>query len=240
MILMIFFSLSLICCEVRQVCVGILLCSLQATIVPALDCSGQGLEGASCTISVEKLLDRAVQHAVLIYRISEESKMMFEEMFIPLSVMNPHVYGGTLCAPRTVAFPATKSEIQQISDKWLLHSVLILIQSWIDPLADLQVSMESYDNAPSVLLNRTKWLYTKLMSLEQGVLILIKQILGEGGLLLDIPEKTSDLLDSPDIFESVRRDYSVLYCFRKDAHKMETFLKLLKCRQTDKQNCSVF
>lgn len=36
-------------------------------------------------------------------------------MFIPLSVMNPHVYGGTMCAPRTVAVPATKSEIHQIS-----------------------------------------------------------------------------------------------------------------------------
>lgn len=63
-----------------------------------------------------------------------------------------------------------------LQDKWLLHAVLILIQSWIDPLADLQVSLESYDNAPSVLLNRTKWLYTKLLSLEQGVLILIKQV----------------------------------------------------------------
>nr|XP_055063819.1 somatolactin beta [Misgurnus anguillicaudatus] len=225
---------------VFQVCVGFVLCALQAMMIPALDCSDQGSDVTPCTISVEKLLDRAVQHAELIYRISEESKMLFEEMFIPLSVMNSYLHEGTMCARRSVPVPASKSEIQQISDKWLLHSVLILIQFWIDPLADLQRSLENYDNVPSVLLNRTKWLSTKLMSLEQGILVLIRQLLGEGSLLSEGPASMSDFLGSPDIFESVRRDYSVLYCFRKDAHKIETFLKLLKCRQTDKQNCSFF
>lgn len=42
----------------------------------------------------------------------------------------------------------------------------------------------------------------------------------------------------PEVLESVMRDYTLLSCFKKDAHKMETFLKLLKCRQTDKYNCA--
>ena len=42
----------------------------------------------------------------------------------------------------------------------------------------------------------------------------------------------------PEMLESVMRDYTLLSCFKKDAHKMETFLKLLKCRQTDKYNCA--
>ena len=41
----------------------------------------------------------------------------------------------------------------------------------------------------------------------------------------------------PEVLESVLRDYTLLSCFKKDAHKMETFLKLLKCRQTDKYSC---
>lgn len=40
-----------------------------------------------------------------------------------------------------------------------------------------------------------------------------------------------------EVLESVLRDYNLLSCFKKDAHKMETFLKLLKCRQTDKYSC---
>ncbi|KAL0183018.1 hypothetical protein M9458_022393, partial [Cirrhinus mrigala] len=124
-------------------------------------------------------------------------------------------------------------------DKWILHSVLILAQFWINPLVDVQVSLENYENAPSALVNRSKWMSTKLMSLEQGILVLIRQILGEGGLGLEVPEETSDHFSS-NTFETVRRDYSAIYCFRKDAHKMQTFLKLLKCRQIDKENCTFF
>lgn len=42
---------------------------------------------------------------------------------------------------------------------------------------------------------------------------------------------------SPEVLESVLRDYNLLTCFKKDAHKMETFLKLLKCRQSNKLSC---
>lgn len=42
----------------------------------------------------------------------------------------------------------------------------------------------------------------------------------------------------PMLLEPVLKNYNLLICFKKDAHKMETFLKLLKCRQTDNLNCA--
>jgi len=65
------------------------------------------------------------------------------------------------------------------------------------------------------------------------------QILGDGGLLLEAPDETSNHVVSSDV-DSLRRGYGTLVCFRRDAHKIETFLKLLKCRQIDKENCSFF
>lgn len=61
-------------------------------------------------------------------------------------------------------------------DTWLLHSVLMLIQSWIEPLVYLQTALDRYDNAPVVLLNKTKWVSEKLISLEQGVVVLIRKV----------------------------------------------------------------
>lgn len=61
-------------------------------------------------------------------------------------------------------------------DKWLLHSVLMLVQSWIEPLTYMQISMERYDHAPDMVLNKTKWVSEKLFSLEQGVVVLIKKV----------------------------------------------------------------
>lgn len=75
--------------EVLQVCVAFVLCSLQAVIASAVDCPDQETGGTSCTISLEKLLERAAQHAELIYRVSEESKLLFvsnREMNLKLSL----------------------------------------------------------------------------------------------------------------------------------------------------------
>ena len=61
-------------------------------------------------------------------------------------------------------------------DTWLLHSVLMLVQSWIEPLVYLQTTLDRYDDVPDVLLNKTKWVSEKLISLEQGVVVLIKKV----------------------------------------------------------------
>lgn len=66
-----------LCAAVLQVWMGILLCSVNDLLGSPLACSDRDPTGAQCSISVEKLLDRAIQHAELIYRISEEAKALF-------------------------------------------------------------------------------------------------------------------------------------------------------------------
>ncbi|XP_062242829.1 somatolactin alpha [Platichthys flesus] len=205
-----------------------------------LDCKDEQGSFTRCpSISQEKLLDRVIQHAELIYRVSEESCSMFEEMFVPFPLRLQRNQAGYACITKALHIPSSKSEIQQISDTWLLHSVLMLVQSWIEPLVYLQTTLDRYDNASEMLLNKTKWVSDKLISLEQGVVVLIRKMLDEGMLTATFNEQGLFQYDVlPDMLESVMRDYTLLSCFKKDAHKMEIFLKLLKCRQTDKYNCA--
>nr|XP_033952812.1 somatolactin alpha [Pseudochaenichthys georgianus] len=211
---------------------------LQTVSVP-LDCrEDQGGVNRCPSISQEKLLDRVIQHAELIYRVSEESCSLFEEMFIPFELQLQRNQAGYACITKALPIPSSRSEIQLISDKWLLHSVLMLVQSWIEPLVYLQTSLNLYDVAPDTLLNKTKWVSEKLISLEQGVVVLIKKMLDEGLLTTNSEQGLFHNDAQPEMLESVMRDYTSLSCFKKDAHKMETFLKLLKCRQTDKYNCA--
>ncbi|KAM3875323.1 somatolactin alpha [Diretmus argenteus] len=213
------------------------------TVSLPLDCKDeQGSSISRCpSISQEKLLDRVIQHAELIYRVSEESCSLFEEMFVPFPMRFSRNQAGYACITKALPIPSSKSEIQQISDKWLLHSVLMLVQSWIEPLVYLQTALDRYDDAPDMLLNKTKWVSEKLISLEQGVMVLIRKMLGEGMLTTTYSERGLAQYDvQPAMLESVQRDYTLLSCFKKDAHKMETFLKLLKCRQTDKYNCALY
>uniref|UniRef100_A0A3Q1GXG6 Somatolactin alpha n=1 Tax=Anabas testudineus TaxID=64144 RepID=A0A3Q1GXG6_ANATE len=213
--------------------------SLLIVCIP-LDCKDEQGSLSRCpSITQEKLLDRVIQHAELIYRVSEESCTLFEEMFVPFPLRLQRNQAGSACITKALPIPSSKSEIQQISDKWLLHSVLMLVQSWIEPLVYLQTTLDRYDDAPDMLLNKTKWVSDKLISLEQGVVVLIKKMLDEGILTTNHSEQSLLQYDvQPEMLESVMRDYALLSCFKKDAHKMETFLKLLKCRQTDKYNCA--
>ncbi|KAM9318643.1 somatolactin alpha [Pholidichthys leucotaenia] len=213
--------------------------SLLTGSVP-LDCKEEQGSLSHCpSISQEKLLDRVIHHAELIYRVSEESCSLFEEMFIPVPLQLQSNPAGYTCITKALPLPSSKSETQQISDEWLLQSVLMLVQSWIQPLVYLQTTLNHYDHAPDMLLNKTKWMSDKLISLEQGVVVLIKKMLDEGALTLNYSEQSLFQYDVlPDMVESIIRDYTLLSCFKKDAHKMETFLKLLKCRQADKYNCA--
>ncbi|KAM6933882.1 somatolactin alpha isoform 2-T2 [Xenentodon cancila] len=219
---------------------ALLLWPILLSIGNPLDCREDQTSLTRCpSISQEKLLDRVIHHAELIYRVSEESCSLFEDMFIPLPMRLQSNQAGYACITKALPIPSSKSEIQQISDKWLLHSVLMLVQSWIEPLVYLQMTLDQYDHAPDMLLNKTKWVSDKLISLEQGVVVLIKKMLDEGTVATSYREQGVYQYDlQPEMLESVMRDYALLSCFKKDAHKMETFLKLLKCRQTDKYNCA--
>ncbi|XP_056139519.1 somatolactin alpha [Lampris incognitus] len=228
---------------VLQVFVWVVLlwpCLLTKSI--SLDCKDEQGSISRCpSISQEKLLDRVIQHAEIIYRVSEESCSLFEELFIPFPMRLQRNQAGYECITKAFAIPSSKSEMQQISDKWLLHSVLMLVQSWIEPLVYLQYTLDRYDDAPDMLLNKTKWMSEKLLSLEQGVEVLIRKMLSEGTLAATDSELGIAHADvQSDMMESVLRDYTLLNCFKKDAHKMEAFLKLLKCRQTDKYNCAMY
>lgn len=54
--------------------------------------------------------------------------------------------------------------------------MLVLVQSWIEPLIYLQTTLNHYDNAPDTVINKTKWVSEKLLSLEQGLLVLIRKV----------------------------------------------------------------
>ncbi|XP_070826636.1 somatolactin alpha [Chaetodon trifascialis] len=210
------------------------------TVSVPLDCREEQGSFSRCpSISQEKLLDRVIQHAELIYRVSEESCSLFEEMFVPFPLQLQRSQAGYACITKALPIPSSRSEIQQISDKWLLHSVLMLVQSWIEPLLYLQTTMDHYSDAPDMLLNKTKWVCEKVISLEQGVVVLIKKMLDERVMTTTHSEQSLIQYDVlPEMLESVMRDYTLLSCFKKDAHKMEILLKLLKCRQNDTYNCA--
>nr|XP_014340395.1 PREDICTED: somatolactin-like [Latimeria chalumnae] len=232
-------ALQMVLCGLYHLCLALpFLFPFWSTMAYPLDCKDEQGSYSRCTsISLEKLLDRAIQHTELIYTVTEESCAIFEEKFVPFPLRSQKNRGINSCYTKGIHIPGSKSEVQQISDKALLHSVLILVQSWTEPFLYLQKTLDRYDSAPGSLLNKTKWVSDKLPSLEQGVLVLIRKMLDEGLLTTEYQQTLTRFDVNPEVMESVLRDYTILNCFRKDVHRMETFLKLLKCRQSKELSC---
>uniref|UniRef100_A0A674BR88 Somatolactin alpha n=1 Tax=Salmo trutta TaxID=8032 RepID=A0A674BR88_SALTR len=188
-----------------------------------LECKDeQGSITHCASISQEKLLERVIQHAELIYSGSES----FCTLIVSTIQILPHLDSGQSESNETGgACTITKLKLCSLNcvvpDKWLLHSVLMLVQSWSEP--------------------STKWVSEKLLSLEQGVVVLIRKMLDEGMQNTSYYEQGVTPYNlQPEVLESVLRDYTLLSCFKKDPHKLETFLKLLKCHQTDKYSCFLY
>uniref|UniRef100_A0A3B3T7X9 Somatolactin alpha n=1 Tax=Paramormyrops kingsleyae TaxID=1676925 RepID=A0A3B3T7X9_9TELE len=213
-------------------------------LAPPVTWSGTLDHPLDCMDDQGGLLDRVIQLAELIYQVSKESchgnYMGFRCSSPTLQyVVWYHNHGRNECMPKSFPIPSSKSEMQQVLEKWLLHSVLMLVQSWIKPLVYLQTTLGRYNDAPVALLSKTKWVSDKLLRLEQGVVVLIRKMLDKGALTATKYDRSPVSCDThPEIQESILKDYTVLSSFKKDTHKMETFLKLLKCRQTDKFVCA--
>lgn len=91
----------------------------------------------------------------------------------------------------------------------------------------------------SAIFKKIIFLYPFVCIFYDYFYMLATQMLDEGTFTTTYNEQGLFQYDTlPDMLESVMRDYTLLSCFKKDAHKMETFLKLLKCRQADKYNCA--
>uniref|UniRef100_UPI00398F65BC somatolactin beta n=1 Tax=Pristiophorus japonicus TaxID=55135 RepID=UPI00398F65BC len=205
---------------------------------PSVDCKdAQSPHRPRPVISLEKILNRVIHYSEHIYKMSEESYTIFEESFI--AVCSQKRRRAVSCYARAISMPRSKSEIRHISDQWLLHAVLVMVQSWVEPVLYLHNSLEQNNTVPRSLVNRIKWVAAKLPRLEKGINILIQKMLNDDRPRAELEQPLIRFEVNPKVLDPILREYATLNCFRKDAHKMETFLKILKCRKMGKVSCSI-
>uniref|UniRef100_A0A8C4TAR5 Growth hormone 1 n=1 Tax=Erpetoichthys calabaricus TaxID=27687 RepID=A0A8C4TAR5_ERPCA len=128
------------------------------------------------------------------------------------------------CYSATIQAPRNKEETLQKSDVELLCFSLIIIQSWINPLKNLSHLITN--RHIHVLSNR---LLEKLRDLEEGIQVALRS-LGVGGSdrHMDTYSKFEVILPADG---SVMKVPGLLACFRKDAHRVATYLNLVTFRR---------
>uniref|UniRef100_A0A3Q3WHD3 Somatotropin n=1 Tax=Mola mola TaxID=94237 RepID=A0A3Q3WHD3_MOLML len=134
------------------------------------------------------------------------------------------------CNSDYIISPIDKHETQRSSVLKLLSISYRLVESWEFPSRSLSGGL------------RTQ-ISSKLSELKTGILLLIRasqdgtEIFPDSSALQLAPYGNYYQSLGPD--ESLKRTYELLACFKKDMHKVETYLTVAKCRLSPEANCTL-
>ncbi|KAF2988200.1 hypothetical protein EK904_007182 [Melospiza melodia maxima] len=176
------------------------------------------------TVPLSSLFANAVLRAQHLHLLAAETYKEFERTYIPEDQRHTNKNSQVaFCYSETIPAPVKKDDAQQKSDMELLQFSLILIQSWLTPV---QYLSKMFTN--NLVFGTSDRVYEKLKDLEEGIQALMR-------ILKATYEKFDIHLRSED---ALLQNYGLLSCFKKDLHKVETYLKVMKCRRYGEGNCT--
>nr|ACM69036.1 growth hormone variant [Papio anubis] len=199
----------------------------------ALLCLPWPQEGSAFpTIPLSWLFNSAILHAHHLHKLAFETYQKFEEAYISKEqkysfLRNPQT---SFCFSESIPTPSNREETQQKSNLELLRISLLLIQSWLEPVQFLR----------SVFTNKLVYgasnfnVYLYLANLEEGIQTLMWRLDDGSPRTGQIFKQTYSKFDTNSHNDdTLLKNYWLLYCFRKDMNKVETFLRTVQCRAVE-------
>nr|CDW51478.1 TPA: growth hormone B1 [Dasypus novemcinctus] len=191
--------------------------------------------GAFPTMSLSSLFANAVLRAQHLHQLVADTYKEFERMYIPEGQRYAVQKGkGGLCFSENIPTPSGKDEAQRSSDLDLLHFSLLLIQPWLG-------SMQSLDRVftNSLVFGISDRIHDKLKDLREGILTLTRVLEDDRHPAQQILRQTYERSDTNLSSEDpLLTNYKMLSCFKKDLHKAETYLRVMKCRRFGESSCT--
>ncbi|XP_060111302.1 somatotropin-like isoform X2 [Heteronotia binoei] len=186
------------------------------------------------SMPLSSLFANAVLRAQHLHLLAADTFKEFERSYIPEDQRNSKNSQSAVCYSENIPAPTGKDDAQQKSDMELLRFSLTLIQSWLSPVRFLS---RVFTN--NLVFGTSDRVYEKLQDLEEGIRVLMQEV-GDGSSRgLHLLMHSYDKFDaSPQNEASLMKNYGLLSCFKKDLHKVETYLKVMKCRRFGEMNCT--
>ncbi|XP_073488817.1 prolactin [Aquarana catesbeiana] len=191
--------------------------------------------GTNCQIPTSALFDRAVKLSHYIHSLSSEMFNEFDERFTPGRRFLAK--SGISCHTSSLNTPEDKEQARQIQHEDLLNLVLKVLRSWNDPLVHMVSEVQDIREAPDTILWKTVEVEEQTKRLLEGMERIIGRI-QPGDLENEIYSPWPGPASIPgDENSRLFAFYNLLHCLRRDSHKIDNYLKLLKCRLIHEGNC---
>uniref|UniRef100_A0A8D2Q7H4 Somatotropin n=1 Tax=Varanus komodoensis TaxID=61221 RepID=A0A8D2Q7H4_VARKO len=188
------------------------------------------------TMPLSSLFANAVLRAQHLHLLATDTFKEFERSYIPEDQRHSNKNSqSAFCYSETIPAPTGKDDAQQKTDMELLRFSLTLIQSWLGPVRYLS---RMFSN--SLALGTSDRVYEKLQDLEEGIQALMRELEDGSSRGVQLLRPTYEKFDGNLRNEgSLLKNYGLLSCFKKDLHKVETYLKVMKCRRFGEVNCTI-
>nr|WRH19157.1 prolactin [Oplegnathus fasciatus] len=179
-------------------------------------------------IPISDLLDRASQRSDMLHSLSTTLTQMLDSHFPPIGrVIMPR---PSMCHTSSLQTPNDKEQALQISESDLLSLARSLLQAWVDPMLVLSTSANALPHpAQSSISNKIQELQEHSKNLGDGLNILSDKMGPAAQTISSLPYGGGNDIGQDKISKLINFHF-LLSCFRRDSHKIDSFLKVLRCR----------
>ncbi|XP_008500498.1 prolactin [Calypte anna] len=193
-------------------------------------------ESGTCQVPLGELFERAVRLSHYIHFLSSEMFNEFDERYSQGRDFITKAVNG--CHTSSLTTPEDKEQTQQIHHGDLLNLIVGVLRSWNDPLIHLASEVQRIKEAPATIL----WKATEIEEQNKRLLEGMEKIIGRihsGETGNEVYSQWEDLpsLQLDDEDSRLFAFYKLLHCLRRDSHKIDNYLKVLRCRLIHDSNC---
>ncbi|XP_046894550.1 prolactin [Hypomesus transpacificus] len=182
----------------------------------------------SCqAIGLNDLLERAAQRSDKLHSLSTSLMSDLDSHFPPLGrMLMPR---PSMCHTSSLQTPNDKQQTLRVTENELLSLIRSLLQAWSSPLFQLSSEAPNLPHpAASAIHSKLRELQDHTQSLGDGLDILVSKMGPSSQLISALPFNGGDV--GQDKTSRLVNFNFLMSCFRRDSHKIDSFLKVLRCR----------
>ncbi|XP_029015964.1 prolactin [Betta splendens] len=185
------------------------------------------------SVPIGDLLDRASQRSDKLHSLSTTLTQELDSHFPPIGrAIMPR---PSMCHTSSLQTPNDKEQALQVSESDLLSLARSLLKSWADPLVILSVSANTLPHpAQSTISNKLQELQEHTKNLGDGLDVLSGKMGPAAQTVSFLPYSGGNDIGQ-DRLSKLANFHFLLSCFRRDSHKIDSFLKVLRCRAAKMQ-----
>ncbi|XP_005066494.2 prolactin-3D1-like [Mesocricetus auratus] len=186
-------------------------------------------------LSMEALYNRVVDHSHTTFVLAADIYREFDLKFFKRSWFTDRPL--SLCHTAPIYTPETREQVHETKTEDLLRAIVNITHAWEEPLKHLLSAVPTLSGASDNMLKTAKAVKDRNHILLEGLETILNrtQVEYEDDAYPDW-SGVSDL-QSTDEETRLFTFFNLCRCLKRDTHKVDTFLKVLRCRVAYNNEC---